>query len=149
MTAQRLGFRALDILALTAMCAMAAASTWVALEWISDRPPVEYRAARVVTTQPVRPQQQVTIEYEQRRNRPCPSDIYAWWVDRDRMTADIRLPLVHGGYSQVSDSWYWQPVHLIAPHLAGSWQYRVNMIAFCQDGIFVLVPPVINLEVKE
>jgi hypothetical protein len=141
-------FRAIDAFAMAILCAISASTMWFVLQHLDDRPPVEYADVRVVTPQPVEADTQILVEYKQRRNRACPSDIYGWWIDLHYGTADMRLPMVHGGYSLVADDWYWQAVKLMAPPRAGNWQYRVNIISFCEQGTYVSVPPAVRVTVQ-
>lgn len=138
---------AINILALTLMCAFAALSTWVVLEFWARVPPVHYQDVRLATSGKIFPSTEIIIEYLQVRNRPCPSDIYGWWIDVQTNIADVRLPLVHGGYSPVSAEPYWQPVKLVSPPREGEWIYKSNIISFCSDRTYIQVTPPVKVVV--
>jgi hypothetical protein len=132
---------------LIAMAVISATVAYQAREWFEAVPPVKYIEARG-PTEAVEAGSVVVLEYKQTRNRSCPADIYGWWIRRDIDAADQRLPMVHGGYSRVSEVPYWQPVVLNAPVYAGDYEYRANLIHFCDNGTFVTVTPPVLVSVK-
>lgn len=136
-----------DILLLAIAMFASGVITYHGSIWLAASPPVIYHAARG-PMEAVAPGSVMVLEYKQSRNRTCPADIYGWWIRSDTGAADIRLPMVSGGYSKVSDDPYWQAVVLNAPPHAGEFEYRATLIHRCANGIFVTETPPVPVVVR-